>query len=41
MRWRWLAGLAVLSGVVAAESPEVVITSEIPLAEKRPDVGPQ
>ena len=33
MRWRWLAGLAVLSGVVAAESPEVVITSEIPLAE--------
>ena len=33
MRWRWLAVLAVLSGVVAAESPEVVITREIPLAE--------
>ena len=33
MRWRWLAGLAVLSAGVVAESPEVVITSEIPLTE--------
>ena len=33
MRWRWLAGLAVLSAGVVAESPEVVITSEIPLVE--------
>jgi integrating conjugative element protein (TIGR03759 family) len=34
MRWRLLAGLAVLSGVVVAEPPEVVITGQIPLAER-------
>tara|TARA_R110002094_G_scaffold42357_3_gene54629 strand:+ start:4454 stop:5134 length:681 start_codon:yes stop_codon:yes gene_type:complete len=33
MRWRLAVSLAVMSGVVFAESPEVVVTRQVPLAE--------